>query len=70
MTVAEIIRRRRRESEIGNLSNYDMDIEEDEEEVEEDEPDYESMAESAREDMEWEAEHYDWGNWNYPDDRW
>lgn len=34
------------------------------------EPDYEAMAERQREDLEWEADHAWYGNWNYPDDRW
>ena len=66
----------KRDRIIGNLSNYDMDFDEDDingsegEDDYDDEPDYESIAESQKEDEEWEAEHYDWGNWNYPDDRW
>lgn len=44
MTVAELIRLRKRDRIIGNLSNYDMDIDEDElrgtDEDTEDEDDY------------------------------
>lgn len=61
---------------IGNLSNYDMDFDEDdingsegEDDYDDDEPDYEDLAQRKKEDKEWEAEHYDWGNWNYPDNR-
>jgi hypothetical protein len=60
---------------IGNLSNYDMDFDEDDingsegEDDYDDEPDYEDLVQRKKEDEEWEAEHYDWGNWHYPDNR-
>ena len=44
--------------------------EEEEDDSYDSEPDYEAMAERKREYEEWEAENHDWGNWNYPDDRW
>lgn len=63
---------------IGNLSNYDMDFDEDdingsegEDDYDNDEPDYEDLAERKREDKEWEAEHAWHGNYHYPNDgRW
>lgn len=68
--------KRTKPSIIGNLSNYDMDFDEDDingSEGEDDyEPDYEDLAERKKEDEEWEAEHAWHGNYHYPnnDPRW